>query len=268
MSHLALVNYGHFTSMQVRRGRVRGLDLHLSRLGVAHLELFGATLDTVGLRSLMRGAVADQADASLRVTGYEVEPGVPRVMTAIRPAAEAPTWAQTLTEVRYVRPLPHLKHVGSFAQIRYGLLAERAGFDDALLVSDDGRVVETTTANVGIISGQEVVWPDAPPCLRASPGNCWMSAWPHAVAAFVGKPSRSIRSAISTPRSSPTPSESALSAGSGGTSSGPTIRSSLSWWTSTRPCRGRRSDQDVSGAPLWHCMRCRHKRIGQRTHST
>lgn len=81
------------------------------------------------------------------------------------PAVEAPTGPQTLTEVRYVRPFPHLKHVGSFAQIRYGLLAERAGFDDALLVSDDGRVVETTTANVGFVSGQEVVWPDAP-CLR------------------------------------------------------------------------------------------------------
>lgn len=29
---LALVNYGHFTSLQVRGGAAQGLDLHLRRL--------------------------------------------------------------------------------------------------------------------------------------------------------------------------------------------------------------------------------------------
>ncbi len=33
---IALLNYGHFTSMQVRGGRVRGLDLHLDPPGPAH----------------------------------------------------------------------------------------------------------------------------------------------------------------------------------------------------------------------------------------
>lgn len=33
-------NYGHFTAMQVRGGRVRGLDLHLARLDAANRELF------------------------------------------------------------------------------------------------------------------------------------------------------------------------------------------------------------------------------------
>ena len=162
LSHPALVNYGHFTAMQVRHGAVRGLELHLARLRAAHLELFGTNLDTDRVQRLMRRAVAQRPDAYLRVTLSEVESGLPQVMTAVRPPIDASARPQTLTEVRYVRPLPHIKHVGTFAQIRYGLLAERAGFDDAVLVADDGRIVETTTANIGFIAGQTVVWPDAP----------------------------------------------------------------------------------------------------------
>ncbi|HBZ46612.1 MAG TPA: aminotransferase, partial [Stenotrophomonas sp.] len=41
----ALVNYGHFTSLQVRGGAVQGLDLHLRRLRQGTEELFGSTLD-------------------------------------------------------------------------------------------------------------------------------------------------------------------------------------------------------------------------------
>ena len=35
---LALGGYGHFTAMQVRGRRVRGLDLHLSRLAAANAD--------------------------------------------------------------------------------------------------------------------------------------------------------------------------------------------------------------------------------------
>lgn len=165
LSHLALVNYGHFTAMQVRAGAVRGLDLHLRRLRDSHVELFGVELDTEWVRQLMRRAIAERPDAYLRVTLYEVEPAVPRVLTVVRPPIDAATTPQSLIDVPYVRPFPHIKHVGSFAQIRYGLLAERAGFDDALLVSPDGEITETTMANIGFVEGARVVWPGAP-CLR------------------------------------------------------------------------------------------------------
>jgi hypothetical protein len=36
-----LGGYGHFTAMQVRDGRTRGLDLHLRRLDAGNRELFG-----------------------------------------------------------------------------------------------------------------------------------------------------------------------------------------------------------------------------------
>src|SRR6266496_6700287 len=44
--------YGHFTAMQVRGRRTRGLALHLGRLEAANSELFAAGLD----RARVRGA--------------------------------------------------------------------------------------------------------------------------------------------------------------------------------------------------------------------
>lgn len=162
LAHLALVNYGHFTAMQVRRGAVRGLDLHLQRLDEAHREMFGSTPDLDRVRELLRRAIAGHPDCYLRVTLFETEPGVPRVLTALRPPVGASDRAQSLTAVRYTRPVPHLKHVGTFAQIHHGLAAERAGFDDALLVTEQGHVAETTMANIGFLRGADVVWPRAP----------------------------------------------------------------------------------------------------------
>ena len=41
LAHQALVNYGPDASFRVEHGAVRGLDLHLARLGQAAVELFG-----------------------------------------------------------------------------------------------------------------------------------------------------------------------------------------------------------------------------------
>jgi branched-subunit amino acid aminotransferase/4-amino-4-deoxychorismate lyase len=162
LAHPALVNYGHFTAMQVRGGATRGLEHHLRRLESAHAELFGSALDVELVRDHMRAAVRDHADAYLRVTLYEQEPGVPRVMTVVRPPVDIPSKPQALLPVQHVRPFAHIKHVGSFAQIRYGEQAEREGYDDALLIGPDGRLSETTIANIGFFDGDRVVWPDGP----------------------------------------------------------------------------------------------------------
>jgi hypothetical protein len=42
---LAFGGYGHFTAMQLRGGRTRGLQLHLDRLDAASREMFGAALE-------------------------------------------------------------------------------------------------------------------------------------------------------------------------------------------------------------------------------
>lgn len=160
--HPALVNYGHFTAMQVRGGATRGLEHHLRRLENAHAELFGSALDVELVRHRMRAAVRDHANAYLRVTLYEQEPGIPRVMTVVRPPVEATSTPQALLPVAFVRPFAHIKHVGSFAQIRYGEQAVREGYHDALLVGPDDRLSETTIANIGFFDGDRVVWPDGP----------------------------------------------------------------------------------------------------------
>src|SRR5688572_30054472 len=59
LAHPVLVNFGHFTSMQVRGRRVRGLRHHLDRLTAANRELFGADLDPELVRALIRRALTD-----------------------------------------------------------------------------------------------------------------------------------------------------------------------------------------------------------------
>lgn len=87
------------------------------------------------------------------------------MVATVRDPVDTPAAPVTLMPVSYERPFPHIKHVGTFAQIRHGILAERAGFDDALLITADGRVSETTMANIGFVRGRTITWPDAP-CLH------------------------------------------------------------------------------------------------------
>ena len=93
LRHPALVNYGHITAMQVRHGRTRGLDLHLSRLDTATRELFDAGLDPDRIRDHLRHALADSRDASVRVgiasvgridgTILSVDPGRMKTVTEL-----------------------------------------------------------------------------------------------------------------------------------------------------------------------------------------
>ncbi|MGW1027021.1 aminotransferase class IV family protein [Streptomyces sp. NPDC002577] len=163
----ALVNDGHFTAMQVRGGRVRGLAVHLARLESATRELFDRELDGGRVRELVRHALGDDvADASVRV--YVHAPGgEPQIMVTVRPPGEMPAAAQSLMSVPYLRPVPHIKHLGGFGQSHYGRLARRAGFDDALLTGPDGAVSEGAVTNIAFYDGSDVVWPDAP-CLAGS----------------------------------------------------------------------------------------------------
>ncbi|NEC64825.1 aminotransferase class IV [Streptomyces sp. SID9727] len=156
-------NYGHFTAMQVREGRVRGLDLHLARLDAANRELFRLPLDGDLVRRLVRHALenAGRADASVRVHGY-LPPGsaTTTVMVTVREPGGMPSGPKALKSVPFARTAAHLKRPGEFGQIYYADLARRAGFDDALLTLPDGSV--GTIANIGFWDGTTVTWPQAP----------------------------------------------------------------------------------------------------------
>ena len=159
----ALVNYGHYSTMQIRGRAVRGLDLHLARLRSATRELFDADLDPDRVRAHLRHCLGDDyPDATGRITVFDDGADAPAVLVAIREPDEPSTRPARLRSVHYLRPVAHLKHVGSFAQIYYGIQAERDGYDDALLIDNDGSIAETTIANIAFGYGGEVVWPDAP----------------------------------------------------------------------------------------------------------
>ncbi|MDH5824180.1 aminotransferase class IV [Luteimonas sp. RD2P54] len=170
---LALTNYGHFTTMQVRAGAVQGLDLHLARLREATRELFGRDLDPERLRSGWRGALAaaGAADCTLRSTVFltgadplqrETGDASVQVLDAVSPAREPDATALRVRSCRHVRAAPHLKHVGTFALFLHRRLALREGLDDALFVDDQGTVLEGTLWNLGFLEAEGVIWPRGP----------------------------------------------------------------------------------------------------------
>lgn len=164
LAYPATVNYGHFTTMQVRDGAVRGLALHLKRLDQGTRELFGTGLDGDLVRAHIRHALPPGAPwARVRVSVFQPDGDErPSVLVVIRPSAEHSDRPRRLSAVRYQRPLAHVKHAGTFGQIWFGRTAERAGFDDALLVGPDDVIAEGAVSNIGFFDGAAVIWPDAP----------------------------------------------------------------------------------------------------------
>jgi branched-subunit amino acid aminotransferase/4-amino-4-deoxychorismate lyase len=151
--------YGHFTAMQVRGHKTRGLALHLERLSSSNREAFDAGFDPDRTRSLIRHALGETADASVRVYIHRSDAGPVTVIT-VRPPAEMASPLR-LRSVTYLRPDPHIKHVHT-DQGHYREAAQRQGFDDAVLTTSEGRIAETTMANIGFFDEGGVVWPVAP----------------------------------------------------------------------------------------------------------
>ncbi|WP_083749573.1 aminotransferase class IV [Frankia sp. CcI49] len=177
LRRLALTNDGHVTTMQVRAGRVRGLALHLRRLDQANQELYGTGLDPDLLRDRIRHALATtptptpapttpanaatatatqgperRGDATVRVVVFPGANGAVHVLVSVGAPAEPAVTPLRLSSLCAPRPFPHLKHVGTFGQLHSARLARRRGFDDALLVTADGLVCETTVANIGFLT--------------------------------------------------------------------------------------------------------------------
>ena len=168
---LALTNYGHFTSMQVDDGGVRGLDLHLARLDASTRELFVCPLDGDLVRAYMRSALSGlDGPVSLRVNVFSrrlrrdrmAEPAAPDVVVSVAAPRRIEATPVRIKSFRYERVLPHVKHVGTFGLFHHRRLAELDGFDDALFVDASGAVSEASIWNIGFFDGSGIVWPDAP----------------------------------------------------------------------------------------------------------
>lgn len=172
-------NYGHFTSMLVRDGRVRGLGAHLDRLAHGNRVLFGTDLDVEVVRDYLRRAVTAAGARTGAVTARVAVLGDPaggstEVLVTVRPPSAAPATAVRLRSVRHERTLPEVKHVGTFDLHHHARQARLAGFDDALFVTAHGRVSETSIRNIGFLDSDTgdtggtgggsaaIVWPEAP----------------------------------------------------------------------------------------------------------
>ena len=170
LARIARINHGHFTSMQVRDGGVRGLDLHLARLGEATRLLYRTGLDPQQVRDLLRHALRDVAEASARITVFAPDwnlasmpvPSRTSVLVQVLPAAVPDTRPLRLCSIEHERFLPQVKHVGTFALFQLRAQAQADGFDDALFLDRHGCISEGTTWNIGFCDGDSIVWPDAP----------------------------------------------------------------------------------------------------------
>jgi len=173
---LAMRNHGHFTTMQVRGGAVRGLDLHLARLRGATDELFDVALDDArvlgGLRQALDIAGTGDCTARVSVCAREFERAAQAsqplleedldVLVALTPPAEPSPGPMRAASFVHERALPHIKHLGTFAQFHFARQMRGRGFDDVLFTDAAGRISEGTVWNLGFWDGGTVTWPDAP----------------------------------------------------------------------------------------------------------
>ena len=163
-------NYGHFTSMRVEGGCVRGLDLHLQRLDTSTRFLFGHPLDGETLRGWLRDAIADnESTLSVRINVFSraynrerpADAAKPDVLIAVNDAPASSTQPLRVKSFTYERDAPLVKHVGTFPLFLHRRLAHQAGFDDALFVDRDANVSEGSIWNVAFFDGTRIVWPNA-----------------------------------------------------------------------------------------------------------
>jgi branched-subunit amino acid aminotransferase/4-amino-4-deoxychorismate lyase len=166
---LALMNYGHFTSMRIERGGIRGLTLHLARLARDSRTVFDAELDLGEVRTLVREAVQHiEPPVIARVTvfdpdlelGHPGDSANPSVLVTKRQASKAILPPLTLSTVVYEREFPYVKHIGLFGTLKHRRDAQRRGFDDVLFTDHSGVISEGATWNIGFIRGDQVVWPN------------------------------------------------------------------------------------------------------------
>ncbi|MFD4027538.1 aminotransferase class IV family protein [Streptomyces sp. NPDC058576] len=168
LAPLAFAGHAHFTALQIRGGRVRGLDLHLARLRTASVELFGRALPDDLVRSHLRTALRDgPADLSLTATVYATSgeftaaDGDLALLVRTGPPSSGPGGPLALAAVEHERFLPHVKHVGEVAKTHLLRRAVADGFDDAAFLDRNGRFSEATIWNLVFWDGEEVVWPEA-----------------------------------------------------------------------------------------------------------
>jgi branched-subunit amino acid aminotransferase/4-amino-4-deoxychorismate lyase len=160
-------NYGHFTSMQVRRRAVAGLAFTFAACARVRPRSFpdATSPSDDEIRAFIDHALRDEQDASVRVTVLPslTDGASTDVMVSVsEPARDAPGPPLRVRTVRYERELPHLKHMATLGLTYHYLQARRAGFDDVLFAGQDGFLRSGSVWNIAFWDGGRVIWPEAP----------------------------------------------------------------------------------------------------------
>ncbi len=170
LSALAFAGFAHFTAMQVRDGRIRGLDLHLDRLTVASQRLFNGAVAEDEVRAHLRAALSEtMGDCSVTITVYDsageftATAPAQSLHTLIRtgPPSSGPSGPLSLALVEHERFMADIKHVGEAAKTVLLRRSVGEGFDDAAFVDRAGRITEGSIWNLAFWDGKTVVWPEA-----------------------------------------------------------------------------------------------------------
>ena len=199
---------GVFEALRARRGVAIELDGHLGRLqaSLAYLEFelpFGDEVVAAGISELLAAegwdTIDPPGDAVIRITvsrGYDptrsVAPhagGTASVAVQAWPFAPPPARAieegeSFITSVIRRDPSSPISAIKSTsrAELVYARLeAARAGADDAIFLTTDGRIAEATTANVLVIRGSECVTPRLGTGQLAGTTRAWFVAHGDAV---------------------------------------------------------------------------------------
>ncbi|MEO9340588.1 aminotransferase class IV family protein [Mesorhizobium sp. SB112] len=170
LTPLAFAGFAHFTAMQVRNRKIKGLDLHLARLRNASLEFFGQALPDDQLRSFIKAAIDDgPGNLSLTVTVFSRNGEFTADSMNVKPdflvrtgaPSNGPKGPLRLSVVEHERPHAAIKHVGEAGKTYYLHQAIREGFDDAAFMDRHGRLSEATIWNLVFWDGEAVIWPKA-----------------------------------------------------------------------------------------------------------
>ncbi len=192
-----------FETIRARGGRLIELPAHLARLRAS-----AATLH-IGLPEGLEGALvtaiagllaaddldAPGRDAAVRITvsrgaprGRSLVPGEDTAPTTVVQAWPVPPASEELLDrglrlvISSVRhdprsPLAGVKSTSRADHVFARLEAERAGADDALLLTIDGHLAEATTATLFLVRGGELATPALACGILAGTTRDWTLAW-------------------------------------------------------------------------------------------
>lgn len=167
---LGSVQFGHFTSMQVRNNQVLGLKLHLQRLKESSERLFGCHLPEDKILECLRSILLNQEPCSIRINIFTQafhEPVIREddlhiLITRSAPLAPVTKSIKVMT-AHFERLLPEIKYAGIISGIlAFAKPVRAAGFDDVLYVDAHQNISEGSVWNIGFYDGSKIILPKTP----------------------------------------------------------------------------------------------------------